>query len=656
MSGKSYVCIDLKSFYASVECVARGLDPLDTNLVVADETRTEKTICLAVTPSLKAMGISGRARLFEVVQRVGELNAERKLRAPGREFSGASHFGSELKKDPTLRIEYIVAPPRMAEYMRVSSLVYSVDEVFIDVTNYLRTYRMTPRELAMKLIREVLAETGVTATVGIGTNLYLAKIAMDIDAKHMQADENGVRIAELDEMSYRRRLWAHTPITDFWRVGRGIAARLEKYGIRTMGDIALVSEAGRGSVINEDLLYKDLGINAELLIDHAWGFEPCTMQDIKSYRPRAHSLSSGQVLSQPYEFEKARLIVREMADNLSMDLFAKGLCTDRIALTVGYDIENISDPELRRRYKGPVKSDYYGRMAPKSAHGNADLGGYTSSTELITESAVSLFERVADRSLLVRRLGIAAARVVPESELPSGPVYAQLDLFTDPEEAKKSFLRESLAREKERARQEALLAIRSKFGKNALLKGMNFEEGATAMERNAQIGGHRAGEGETAQNNVKKKNAPAGTTSRSEEEEPPMLHDPRGYEAIIMLPHHVCEGRPHMSNYDRAAQFAPFAALTGYEGMVAETARLTEARPLLDESEKLMIDLRLRELRANIASRPRASITVFVPDAKKQGGSLVTVTGRLARIEADSRTLIFEDGSSLPIDDIISIE
>ncbi len=511
MSGKSYVCIDLKSFYASVECVDRGLDPLDTNLVVADESRTEKTICLAATPSLKALGVSGRARLFEVVQRVGELNADRKFHAKGHEFSGASHFGSELKKDPSLKIEYIVAPPRMARYMEVSAKiydiylryiapedihVYSVDEVFIDVTNYLKSFKVTPRELAMRMINAVLEETGITATVGIGTNMYLAKIAMDIDAKHMQPDSNGVRISELDEMSYRKRLWAHTPITDFWRIGRGIAARLEKYGIHTMGDIALVSVAGERSPLNEAFLYKLFGINAELLIDHAWGWEPCTMADVKSYRPSTHSLSCGQVLAEPYEFEKGRLIVREMADGLSMDVFAKGLVTDQIVLTVCYDAENISDPERRRRYKGEVKEDFYGRRAPRSVHGSVNLAGPTSSTLLITEAAVKLYERIVDPSLLVRRMFVVANHIVPESSLPKGPVYEQLDLFTDPEERRRAFEAETEAREKERSRQAAIVEIRAKFGKNAILKGMNFEEGATARERNAQIGGHRSGEGD----------------------------------------------------------------------------------------------------------------------------------------------------------------
>ena len=519
MSEKTYVCIDLKSFYASVECADRGLDPLDTNLVVADESRTEKTICLAVTPSLKAHGISGRARLFEVVQRVAELNADRKFAAKGHEFSGSSYIGSELIADPSLKIDYITARPRMARYMEVSANiykiylryiapedihVYSVDEVFIDVSKYLRPLKTTARELAMRMIGDVLNETGITATVGIGTNLYLAKIAMDIDAKHMQPDKNGVRIAELDEMSYRERLWAHTPITDFWRIGRGIAARLDKYGIRTMGDIAVVSEAGERSALNESFLYKLFGINAELLIDHAWGWESCTMADIKAYRPRAHSLSSGQVLSTPYAFDRARLIVREMADGLSMDLFSKGFVTNQLVLSVGYDTENVTDPERRRYYKGDIVSDYYGRKAPRSAHGSVNLSGPTSSTREITEAAVALFERIADRALTVRRLGIAANRVLREDEAPKEE-YRQFDLFSDPEEQLKRAQADAAQRERERSRQDAVIKIRNKFGKNAILKGMNFEEGATARERNAQVGGHRSGEGDKVEKPGEKK-------------------------------------------------------------------------------------------------------------------------------------------------------
>ena len=514
---KFYICIDLKSFYASVECADRGLDPLNANLVVADASRTDKTICLAVSPSLKAYGISGRARLFEVVSRVAEINAERRMKARGRRLTGSSCFADELKADPSLAVDYITARPRMARYMEVSSLiygiylryiapedihVYSVDEVFIDATNYLFTYRTTPRCLAMRMIEDVLKETGITATVGIGTNMYLAKVAMDIDAKRMQPDANGVRISELDELLYRKRLWDHKPITDFWRVGGGTARRLEKYGIRTMGDIARASVAGDNAYVNETLLYKLFGINAELLIDHAWGWEPCTMADIKAYRPSAHSLSSGQVLPTPYEYDKAKLIVREMADNLAMDVFAKGLVTDQLVLTVCYDTENITDPQRRRRYGGKIVTDHYGRQAPASSHGSLDLGAETASASLIAASAVKLFCRIADPTLLVRRIYVVANHARPYSEN-SGPVYEQLDLFTDPELRQRQFDAAERAREKDRRRQSAVLEIRSKFGRNAILKGMNFEEGATARERNAQIGGHRAGAGEKAEDCIK---------------------------------------------------------------------------------------------------------------------------------------------------------
>lgn len=511
-SGKTYICIDLKSFYASVECADRGLDALKTNLVVADLSRTEKTICLAVTPSLKAHGISGRARLFEVVERVKALNAERRMRIRGRRFRGKSANADELENDPYLELDYIVARPRMARYVEVSTAiyniylrhispedihVYSIDEVFIDAASYLKTYRLTARELAMTLIGEVPNETGITATVGIGTNPYLAKVAMDIDAKHMKPDENGVRISELDEMSYRERLWDHRPITDFWRVGPGIAARLEKYGLRTMGDIALASAADESAYVNETLLYKAFGVNAELLIDHAWGYESCTMKDIKAYRPRAHSLSCGQVLKEPYEFDKARLIVREMADNLAMDLFTKGFVTDQIVLAIGYDNVTMRDPELRRLYHGEVSTDHYGREAPRSAHGSANITK-SSSARLISEAAVGLFERIADRGLFVRRITIAANRVVRADAEKDAPVSVQLDLFSDPEERVSAIEREKRELERDARGQEAVMKIREKFGKNAILKGMNFEEGATARERNAQIGGHRSGAGEEA--------------------------------------------------------------------------------------------------------------------------------------------------------------
>ncbi len=494
MADRTYIAIDLKSFYASVECVERGLDPLTTNLVVADPTRTEKTICLAVTPSLKAYGISGRARLFEVVQRVEQINALRLSAAPKRQFSGSSCSARELKKDPALKLDYIVAPPRMARYMQVSTEiyriylrsvapedihVYSIDEVFIDATGYLRTYGLTPEAFARKLILDVLNQTGITATAGIGTNLYLCKIAMDITAKHMPADRNGVRIAALDERSYREKLWAHRPLTDFWRVGRGISRKLEARGMYTMGDIARCSEE------NEDLLYRLFGVNAELLIDHAWGWEPCTIAQIKRFRPQSNSLSSGQVLTVPYPFDKARLVVREMADLLALDLVRKRLVTDQMVLTVGYDVENLLDPVRRAAYHGPVTSDGYGRQVPKAAHGTIGLGRRTSSTRIITEAVTELFERIVDPELTVRRMYVVAGRVTREEDV-TAPEYEQMDLFA----AEEQQTQQKLARE--RRMQEAMLSIKNKYGKNAILRGMNFEDGATARERNSQVGGHKA--------------------------------------------------------------------------------------------------------------------------------------------------------------------
>lgn len=502
MKQRIYLAIDLKSFYASVECRERGLDPLDTNLVVADESRTDKTICLAVTPSLKTYGIPGRARLFEVVQQVKEANRGRLHDAPGHRFSGKSCFLSELKANPALEIDYLIAPPRMAYYMQYSAsiysiylkyiapediIVYSIDEVFMDVTNYLPTYQLTPRELAMRMILDVLRTTGITATAGIGTNLFLAKVAMDVMAKHIPADKNGVRIAALDEIRFRQHLWTHQPLTDFWRVGRGYAKKLEEHGIFTMGDIA------RTSVYNEDLLYRLFGKNAELLIDHAWGWEPCTIQAVKAYRPRDNSLGSGQVLHCPYPAEKARLVLREMAELLALDLVSKKMVTNQITITVGFDKENLTDPDRRQQYHGPVTKDHYGRAVPKHAHGTENLGDYTSSTHKILEAATRLFDRVVDKNLLVRRLNIVAGHVIPESDLPNRAAPCeQLDLFTDYAalEAKQREEQEKLA--KERKMQEAMIDIKKRFGKNAILKGMNLEEGATAKDRNAQIGGHKA--------------------------------------------------------------------------------------------------------------------------------------------------------------------
>ncbi len=499
MENRSYIAIDLKSFYASVECAERNLDAMTTHLVVADESRTEKTICLAVSPSLKAYGVPGRPRLFEVVQRVREINAARRERAPGRKLVGASADDGVLKQDPALALDYIIAPPRMALYLEYSKKiygiylkyvapedihVYSIDEVFMDVTDYLETYRLTARELAEKMIGDVLAQTGITATAGIGTNLYLCKIAMDIVAKHIPPDRHGVRIAELDEMRYRRLLWAHRPLTDFWRVGRGYAEKLEAHGIRTMGEIA------RLSLRDEDLLYRLFGVNAELLIDHAWGWEPCTIAEIKAYRPRENSLSSGQVLQAPYSYEAAALVVREMTDLLVLDLVDKGLETDQMVLTVGYDTENLKIPAIRNNYGGEIVEDRYGRQMPKAAHGSVNLNGYTSSTRRITEAVMELYGRIVGRDLLVRRIYVVANHVVERGAAPAGKPE-QLDLFTDYAASERAREEERAACEKERSVQEAVLGIHKKFGKNALVKGMDLEEGATTMERNGRIGGHK---------------------------------------------------------------------------------------------------------------------------------------------------------------------
>jgi len=470
---RTYIAIDLKSFYASVECVDRGLDPLTTNLVVADVSRTEKTICLAVSPSLKAYGIGGRARLFEVIQKA-------------REF----------------KLDYIAAPPRMRRYIEVSTRiyriylkyiapedihVYSIDEVFMDVTAYLGTYKLTAHELAMKMIRDVLHQTGITATAGIGTNMYLCKVAMDIVAKKIPADKDGVRIAELDEMTYRRELWDYRPITKFWRVGRGIAEKLALYGIDTMGKIA------RCSMLNEELLYRLFGVNAELLIDHAWGWEPCTIDMVKAYKPESSSFSSGQVLQRPYDWSKARVVIQEMADAMALDLVAKRLVTDQLVLTVGYDVENLTRPEIRAKYHGEVHTDHYGRQVPKHAHGTANLRRQTSSSHLITATVKALYDRIVNKDLLIRRLNLTVNHVVDESCVSKKTMPEQLDLFTDYDALEKQKQEETAALEKERRMQEAQLAIKRRFGKNAILKGLNFEEGATAKERNKQIGGHRAG-------------------------------------------------------------------------------------------------------------------------------------------------------------------
>jgi DNA polymerase V len=485
----------------------RGLDPLTTNLVVADESRTEKTICLAVTPSLKAYGIPGRARLFEIVQKVAEINKARINKAPNMTFSGKSYNSVELKANPSLALDYIAAPPQMALYLDYSTRiyniylkyvahedmhVYSIDEVFMDVTAYLNTYKMTPRELASMIIKDVMDTTGITATAGIGTNLYLCKIAMDIEAKHAEPDENGVRIAELDEMGYRRKLWGHRPITDFWRVGRGYARKLEENGLYTMGDVARCSIGDENDYHNEDLLYKLFGINAELLIDHAWGWEPCTIKEIKEYKPSENSISSGQVLQCPYEFDKARLVVREMTDLLVLDLVDKGLVTDQMVLTIGYDIENLTDPTRRKLYKGVITTDHYGRQIPKHAHGSINLDRQTSSTHIIMDAVTKLFDRIVDKNLLVRRITVVANHVVDEKSVEKKEEFVQLDLFTDYDALREQQEQEETALEREKRIQQAMLSIKKKYGKNAILKGMNLEEGATAKSRNSQIGGHKA--------------------------------------------------------------------------------------------------------------------------------------------------------------------
>ena len=501
-SGRTYIAIDLKSFYASVECMERGLDPLTTNLVVADASRTEKTICLAVTPSLKAYGISGRARLFEVVERVKEVNAERRRKAGC--LSEKSFNANELAADPSREVDYLIAPPRMAKYIQVSTQiynvylkyiapedihVYSIDEVMMDVTNYLQTYRMTARELAKVMISDVLHTTGITATAGIGSNLYLCKVAMDIMAKHVQPDKDGVRIAELDEMSYREQLWAHRPLTDFWRVGRGYAKKLEAVGIYTMGDIAKCSIGKPNEYYNEELLYRMFGINAELLIDHAWGWEPCRMQDIKAYRPETNSICSGQVLQCPYSFEKARLVVREMAEAVALDLLEKKLVTDQLTLTVGYDIENTTGGS----YHGEIVTDRYGRKIPKHTHGTANLPRKTSSARSITDAVLGVYDAKVNSKLSIRRLTITANRLVGEDtaqQEPEAPV--QFNLFDNVEVQEQRLREEEAKLKRERKIQEAMLDIKKKFGKNAILNGGSYLEGATAKERNKQIGGHKA--------------------------------------------------------------------------------------------------------------------------------------------------------------------
>lgn len=499
-----YIAIDLKSFYASVECSDQMLNPLTTNLVVADVARTEKTICLAVSPSLKKYGIPGRARLFEVIQRIKEVNAERLMKAPNHTFTGKSHDSEELSRHPEYELDFIAATPRMARYIQYSTRiyeiylryiapedihVYSIDEVLMDVTGYLETYRLSPRELASKIIHTIMEETGITATAGIGTNLYLCKVAMDILAKHAPPDAYGVRIAELDEISYRKELWNHRPLTDFWRVGRGYAKKLEQVGLMTMGDIARCSLGKDTDYYNEDLLFKLFGVNAELLIDHAWGVEPCGMSDIKAYKPENNSISSGQVLQSPYDYQKTRIIVMEMAELLSLDLVSKRMQTDQLVLSIGYDIDNLTNPEISKDYHGEVKTDFYGRLIPKHAHGSISFDSYTSSTRLIVEKALELFESIMDPKLLSRRINIAANHIVSDEDAAKKNSFTQLSLMDLLEEKSDADKEHEI---KERKLQEAVLSLQHKFGKNTVLKGMNLEEGAMTRERNQQIGGHKA--------------------------------------------------------------------------------------------------------------------------------------------------------------------
>ena len=491
-----YIAIDLKSFYASVECRERGLNPLTTNLVVADNSRTEKTICLAVSPSLKQYGIPGRARLYQVIQRIKEVNIERQKKNNNSNFTGTSYDDIALKRNNDLEVSYIVAPPRMKYYMKYSAniyniylkyfseediYVYSIDEVFIDVTHYLNTYKMKARDLATKVIQDVYNTTGITATCGIGTNLYLAKVAMDIGAKHTKPNEYGVRICGLDEITYRKLLWNHKPITDFWRVGKGYAKRLEKYYIYTMGDIAKIS------VENEELLYKLFGVNAELLIDHAWGWEPCTLKEIKAYKPSSNSISSGQVLHCPYNYEKTKLIFKEMAELLSLDLVEKQLVTDQIVLDIGYDIDNLINPEISKDYKGEITLDRYGRKVPKHAHGTINLEHHTSSTKIIIDAVIKLYDRIINKKLLIRRLNITANNVVNENTIKKEFKYEQIDLFQNQEKKEQELKKEKI----EKNIQKAMIGIKRKYGNNAIIKGMNLEEGGTTIQRNTQVGGHK---------------------------------------------------------------------------------------------------------------------------------------------------------------------
>ena len=497
---RTFACIDLKSFYASVECKERGLDPITTNLVVADGSRTEKTVCLAISPAMKQYGLGGRARLYEVMQKVKEVNRQRRIQNNNRNFKNKSVSDIELKKDKSLELDLIIAPPRMAYYMKYSTDIYnvylkyiskediypySIDEVFIDLTNYLSYYKMTPRELITKMIHDVYETTGITATAGIGTNMYLAKVAMDIDAKHTEPDIYGVRLSELDEISYRERLWNHKPLTSFWRVGKGIAKKLEQNGMYTMGDVA------KCSIENEDKLYKLFGVNAELLIDHAWGWEPCTIKDVKSYKPERSSISSGQVLHCAYDYQKTKLIIKEMSDLLSLDLVSKRLVTNQLILTVGYDVENLTNPEIKRKYHGEITVDHYGRPVPKHAHGTFNIDHYTSSSKVIVESMVELYERIINKDLLIRRLTVVVANVINEDDVVEKPKIEQFNLFEEQIDKTEMLEKQKQQEKEENKLQHVLLGIKNKYGKNAILKGMNLEEGGTTIERNGQIGGHK---------------------------------------------------------------------------------------------------------------------------------------------------------------------
>ena len=495
------MCIDLKSFYASVECVERSLDPLTTNLVVCDESRTEKTICLAVSPSLKSYDISGRARLFEVISRVNEINNIRKKKIKNKKFIKKSYDNNEVINNDMVELDFIRAVPRMNLYMKYSSKIYniylkyiseedlfaySIDEVFFDITNYLNYYKLNPSELATKILKDVYETTHITATCGIGTNLYLAKVAMDIVAKHSEPNEDGVRIASLDEMSYRKLLWGHTPITDFWRVGNGYKNKLEEHKLYTMGDIALCS------VQNEELLYKLFGINAELLIDHAWGYEVVNIKDVKSYKPQNKSLSMGQVLHTPYDYEKTKLIVKEMTELLSLELVEKKVLTDKLVLTIGYDIENLISPTIKKNYHGKIVMDHYGRFIPYPSHGTINLEKKTSSTKIIMKNVLRLFDESIEEKLLVRRINISACNLSLESDINSQVIYKQFDLFSDAYKIEEEKLKEKIDEKYEKSLQIAMLNIKKKYGKNSILKAMNLEEGATTIDRNQEIGGHKA--------------------------------------------------------------------------------------------------------------------------------------------------------------------